>query len=356
MKEPDEIIPDENTFGYMLGKLKLSRHFAAAYREEPRAGLTQIRKRITQRRTVKIRRRLSVAAGILLLIGGYFWMSQYRPAGEPAALLTEGYEIGQVYLKLSSGENISLKERQGVLLSDPANKITVTDNTLSYASGKDSTASTEYYTVVVTPGAEFHVVLEDGSKVWLNAGSEFRFPATFATGHRSVEITGEAFFEVAPDAGRPFRVKAGPLESVVLGTAFNVRNYPEQNSVAVTLASGKLEVAAPDKVHTLQPGIQVAYDRTTGTSSAEEVEIERYLSWKDGYYYFNKTPLQEIMTTLALWYNVEVVYKDPEVKGILFSGQLKKYESISVLFKHFEYSNENIQFSQEANTIIISRK
>jgi len=149
------------------------------------------------------------------------------------------------------------------------------------------------------------VTLSDGTRVWLNAGSSIRWPAVFPSEDRTVEVTGEAYFEVASDARRPFRVKKGNMTVDVLGTSFNIRAYNDDPLLRVTLFEGKVRVTADNSL-TLERGEQaVVEDRV---EVIKDVHLDGIVAWKKGLFSFSHTNLVTAMRELGCWYNVEVIY------------------------------------------------
>lgn len=162
-----------------------------------------------------------------------------------------------------------------------------------------------YQTLETPRGKDFQVVLADGTRVWLNAETQLRYPATFDGAERRVELTGEACFEVTRDEKRPFVVRAGSMDIRVLGTRFNVRSY-DASDRHVTLVSGKVELTDEARGSVvLQPGEDLTYAEN-GEHAITQVNTTAYTAWTDGMFYFEDAPLEEIMRALGRWYNVNV--------------------------------------------------
>ncbi len=173
------------------------------------------------------------------------------------------------------------------------------------ASREAPQAAAGYQTLQTPRGKDFQVVLADGTRVWLNAETQLRYPATFDGQERRVELTGEACFEVTRDEQRPFVVSAGGMDIRVLGTRFNVRSY-DPSDRHVTLVSGKVELT--DDVRgsvVLQPGEDLTYAEN-GEHAITQVNTTAYTAWTDGMFYFEDAPLEEIMRALGRWYNVNI--------------------------------------------------
>jgi transmembrane sensor len=219
-------------------------------------------------------------------------------------------------LTLSNGSKIILDTVQnGSLAEQGGTKLVKQGEQLFYqtAIAKNSAGEVFFNTVSIPRGGQYlSVRLSDGSLVWLNASSTIRFPVQFTGNERTVELSGEAYFEVAPNAAMPFKVKKGDNEVRVLGTHFNVNAYDDEKDIKVTLLEGSVQVSQ-HVAHTskrLIPG-QQAVINNAGHINVQEVNAEESISWRDGKYIFNEMPIEDIMRQAARWYNVKVVYESP---------------------------------------------
>lgn len=217
----------------------------------------------------------------------------------------------QVTLKTSSGKNYVLnnKHTDSTLLQ---NGIQVNQTkSMAYASRSVGTTP-EMHTLSTPRGTDFKVTLSDGTTVWLNAESKLEYPAGFSGSERVVRLTGEAYFEVAKDKAHPFIVQTGNLKTKVLGTQFNVRNYSGTDS-HVTLIEGSVEVSNAKGEHTtrIKPG-EDAQLNTRGDFAVKEVDVDSYIYWKDGFFYFDNVSLTDIMQNLGRWYNVNIIFHNKE--------------------------------------------
>ena len=160
---------------------------------------------------------------------------------------------------------------------------------------------------------------------------------------------------MAKDTARPFVVKAGEIDVRVLGTAFNVNAYPERGTVATTLVEGSVQVNYKAGQQVIRPGMQLVYDKQNGKAEVSAVDTEVYTSWKDGYYYFKREPLENIMEVLSRWYDLNVFYQNQDLKRMVFGGRLKRYDDIGYLLKKME-ETQDIEFIIKGNTITVQRK
>jgi transmembrane sensor len=304
------------------------------------------------------------AASILLIIGvgvGLFFdyaHNRLRPnviadAGE----ITPGSH--RAMLILSDGTNISLTEvPEGNVASQQNIQITKSgDGQLTYTlmPNGNHTAPVEGYNTIETPkGGQYQVVLPDGSKIWLNAHSSLRLPLSLSTGReRRVELKGEAYFEVSHQPERPFIVMSGQQSVHVLGTHFNVKAYADEGDIKTSLLEGKVRVTAGSHQVTLAPGQQarLADEHIT----VAEVDTNEAVAWKEGYFRFDDERLEDIMRSVARWYDVDVVFENEALKEETFAAVTTRFAKISTLLKIMEQTGD-VQFRVEGKTIHISSK
>ena len=317
----------------------------------------RVEQQVKHKRRVRLARYVA-AAGMALLMGMavFFLYSSPTRQGSPVPE-AQGIVPGsfRAELKLADGRVIELHATPETLIAENStSEVRNWENTLIYTP-KGDVDTIVYNTLIIPAGAEYKLVLSDGTRVFLNSGSELRYPESFSSGKREVFLTGEAYFEVQEEAHRPFTVQVENLSVRVLGTSFNINAYPWKESIATTLEQGSLQVTCGESVYRMRPGNQVIFHKAAGTSELREVETETYTSWRNGYYYFEQMPLGEIMSTLALWYNLHVAYETPGVKEIVFAGRLKRYDDVTYLLKKFEETNE-VEFIVNQNNITIRKK
>ena len=213
------------------------------------------------------------------------------------------------YLKISS-RNIS--HAQSLLEQQ-----LLEDSVMDIKEWKTLTPDTTCCQTLTTPrGKSFLLVLSDGTKVWINAESSLRYPVAFNGKERRVELKGEACFEVAKDEECPFIVSADGMDTHVLGTKFNVRSYTTEDR-HVTLVQGKVQVTNTNSLTSvvLQPGQDLTYTET-GEEKISRVNIATYTAWTEGMFYFEDSSLEEIMSSLGRWYNVNVDFEQVELYNI----------------------------------------
>ena len=224
-----------------------------------------------------------------------------------------------------------------------------------YQDSKKAVSTLQYNTLKTPRGGEYTVVLSDGTKVYLNAASELKYPVQFDSKKRQVHLSGEAYFEVAKDECRPFFVQAGDVRIRVLGTSFNVTSYPERERIETTLEQGRIQITNGKEQINVVPGKQVVYNKKNNRFEVKVVDTKLYTSWKDGYYKFDQMTLEEIMETLALWYDLNVFYANAEVKSLEFTGRLRRYDRVEGLFKKIEQT-DLVEFELNGKNVVIRKK
>ncbi len=176
---------------------------------------------------------------------------------------------------------------------------------------------THMYTLAIPRGKYFHLILEDKTEVWLNTDTKLRYPSKFTSDKREIELEGEAYFKVAKDKDRPFIVRSQYMTTKVLGTEFNFRSY-NKTDVSVTLVEGSVIVMAKDIPQTiLEPGQNASLSANNDLVVAE-VDMKKFTSWIEGYFYFDNVPLEEIMKDLGRWYNIDIYFADEASKAYKF--------------------------------------
>lgn len=317
----------------------------------------QVERAVKQRRRSRFIQRLAVAAGVALLVSvtAYIILPKNR-AVEPVQMAT-GIMPGapRAELVLPQGQIIHLDTTTKVVpIANAMTQVMSYQNTLIYDS-EDEGKQVEYHTIRVPRGGEYNLQLSDNTKVYLNAGSSLRYPVRFTGDKREVVLIGEGYFEVAKDSTKPFIVKAGNIDVRVQGTAFNVNAYPDEECISTTLVEGKVQVDYGTERQFLQPGTRLVYDKSDGHAVISAVDVEVYTSWKDGYYYFKRETLENIMDVLGRWYDLRVFYQNLDLKSVEFGGRLKRYEDINYLLRKME-ETEDVEFIIKGNSITVKRK
>lgn len=303
---------------------------------EPVRGYRKFRKNMRRQSIRKNLIRLSVAASLLMALGAV-WLLVERDRPEDCVKMAETVaetvvEPGtcRAFLQLSSGERIVLEKSGQRDLHEMSGNIRIDSGKVVYSAQAVAQPGTVVYNTLSVPhGGEYRLLLADGTAVHLNAGSELRYPVAFAVAERKVYLKGEAWFEVAKDAERPFYVETDEVSIRVYGTAFNVNTHGLRATETI-LVEGEIGISGKGSTgeRRMRPGQLAACDHHSGEITFREVDIRKYTAWKNWEFCFNDDTLEEILEELGRWYDVKVIFRSAGKKDIRFSGHLKRYENI----------------------------
>ncbi|WP_158796234.1 FecR family protein [Pedobacter sp. L105] len=302
---------------------------------------------------------LKAAAAAILLMTGFFYFHQRNPAlvvktvkHSPKQDILPGGN--HAILTLANGKTIKLDHiRNGVLVEHDGLQITKTGSgqllyNLTAVTGKPDDAEN----MISTPkGGQYQILLSDGTKVWLNAASSLRFPVCFNQQSRKVELTGEAYFEVAKNPARPFIVKTANTSIKVFGTHFNVMAYPDESTSKTTLLEGSVSVSSATASDLIKPGEQALLNQDGKISIQKHINEREVMAWKNGNFSFEDTGIQEVMRQVARWYDVSVVYEG-KIPTKRLTGTLSRNVNASTLFNMLSYTG--INFRIEEKRIIVT--
>lgn len=209
--------------------------------------------------------------------------------------------------------------------------------------------------LIVPRGGEFHIVLADGSQVWLNADSRLKYPSVFGGGERWVQLEGEAYFEVAHDSTRPFRVETQHQQIRVLGTQFNVCAYPGEEMNYTTLVEGSVEVSngKPRGSHVLNPGQRASLNTTSGETVLAYTDVRKEIAWKNGMHVFDDLTLEQIMDKLVHWYDINVFFQNNAARQVVFKGNLPRYSEFADVLAVLEKSSR-VKFQVKGKTVVVT--
>ena len=315
-------------------------------------------RRKSWRRRKLLYRSLRYAALFILLLSGatVWWVNSSRTDDlEQGSRLTDTRH--RAFLTLAGGEQIVLSQNDTLtvpVLSQKGANIEIRENQITYSTVSAVNDNIPCNTLTTPRGREYLLTLSDGTRVWLNTESQLRYPVQFTGERRTGYLVGEAYFDVHPDASHPFTVISGPAEVTVLGTSFNLRAYPEED-IVTTLVSGAVQMS--EKVGgqsvRLTPGEQGCLEKTNGYMTKREVDTYLHTAWKDGRIVFRNMRLEDLFTTLARWYDLEVFYLNPEVKDIRFTGDMDKTERFGDILRIIE-QNRRVHFHVKGRTVSVS--
>jgi len=290
-----------------------------------------------------------VAAAVVFLVGGfvlYYSVTQHQRQGFVKADGSKqegGKGNNKAILTLSDGSTISLETAEkGKLTQEGNTEISKpTEGQLSYNSLNEKPTEVVFNSIVTPRGGQYQLTLSDGSKVWLNAASSLRFPASFTGKERKVALTGEAYFEVAKNASIPFKVSvSGKAEVEVLGTHFNVNAYSDEAAVNTTLLEGSVKVIVPAtrESRIIAPGEQAQLHDNGQININKNANMERAMAWKNGTFNFSNEDFAMVFRQLSRWYDVDVVIKG-ELPKRHFTGEIPRSLALEEVLKLLEKNN-----------------
>jgi transmembrane sensor len=340
----------------------------------PEARIQQLMEQLPAQETLRVavvnkRRRVffAAAASLLLLGGAALWFAnrENQPVS-PIAGKTETIEPGRhgAVLTLANGQKVSIDTIQNSVIALQGG---VTARVVNGALVYEGTGEEVLYNKISTEkGRMFHLTLPDGSQVWLNAASAIRYPTVFAGNNRVVEVEGEAYFEIAKNAAKPFIVQVvNRAEVEVLGTDFNINAFDNESTINTTLLAGAVRVAplstaiyssnanaSQKQSVTLRPGqqAQIVREGEGPVTVVDNADVSKVLAWKNGLFNFNGMPLPAVMRQLERWYNIEVVYQSgiPDVK---IRGKMSSDMTLNDLMVVLE--KVGLHYRLEGRTLII---
>lgn len=319
------------------------------------------------------RRRVWLAAAVMsgLLLSAAAWWLLRRPAPVPLAAVTTTKPAdvapgaNKAVLTLADGTEVPLDSAVSGTLAQQGNTRVSRKGagqlTYTYeAASHDASAAASYNTLRTPRGGQFQVTLPDGTRVWLNAESTLKYPVAFNGRNRQVELNGEAYFEVAANAAKPFRVQVpthtgrgkDSLEIAVLGTHFNVMAYDDELQIKTTLLEGAVRVSSNGSSKRLQPGEGVILNKNNNTLTAPAaVNTEEAVAWKNGFIQLEGNDIASAMRLIARWYDVEVIYKAPV--SAHFRGTIPRNVPVSQVLKMMELTGE-VHFEIKGKQLIVS--
>lgn len=317
---------------------------------------------------------MAAASLILLLALGYWYFSQEtrritKPPAVASTIIAHPGTTGAI-LTLADGSQVDLDSTGAALPATQGNtRLSRKNNELVYSGDNATTqanattganaqaparanaAEPPVYNTLITPrGREYSVVLSDGTKVWLNAGSSIRYPVKFDTKHRDVAITGEAYLEVAKDKNRPFIVQSAATSVKVLGTKFDVTNYEDDQKTSVTLLEGSVSVGNGATDLLLTPGHQAQIAHAGGAMTIRNEDGSRVTAWTRGLLDLDNTDFASLMRQISRWYDVDVVFKGMPA-GVHIGGLLHRNVDLDVVLQYLK--DNGIHYTAQGKTITI---
>ncbi|HEY4289073.1 MAG TPA: FecR family protein [Puia sp.] len=300
-----------------------------------------------------------VAAAALLLVGlGGYRLWEGKDRREVIARRSERPDVlpgkHAAVLTLAGGQQVLLDSAAADTISRQGNTAIINQNGRLAFTGLPVGAGAElmYNTLTTNPGNQYQLVLPDGTRVWLNAASSIRFPASFGGKERRVEVTGEAYFEVAANASKPFFVQHDSLTVKVLGTSFNINTYSNEATVATTLVEGAIRVGYGSNSQVLRPGQQARTGVDGHIVIMNDVSTDEIVAWKDDLFYFRSADIESIMRQLARWYDVRIAYGQGKI-GERFYARIPRNARLSEVLDALSLTGK-VHFNIEGRTVSVS--
>ena len=327
----------------------------------------QVQSRMNKNSRYRVKRYLKYAAIIVafVLAGGTWWMVKENPEEIISVELSETSMLSpgtpKAYILFSSGQRMDLTTTEhDTMIMEKGMQVRVgSSGKISYIPGDSGSILKQeivYNTIVVPRGGEYKLELADGTLVWLNSDSELRYPVKFAGSQRDVWLKGEGYFEVSKNPEKPFRVVVDDMIVKVLGTSFNINAYKDRGNILTTLVSGKVDIQdmSGKSLVVMSPNQQVDF-RHGKISSVQEVDITRFVSWIDGKFYFNDMTLENIMSQLQRWYDIEVFFVDEELKSYPFTGVIRRDFTAGQIFEIIEKTTR-VKFNVRGKCVTVNHK
>jgi ferric-dicitrate binding protein FerR (iron transport regulator) len=319
------------------------------------------------------------AAAVLIIVSGagYYLMNK-QPAASGVATKELINDVApgtnKAVLTLADGTTIDLDDAANGMIAkqDNAEVLKPEEGQLVYSpdDSNNGEGPLSWNTLATPRSGQYQLALPDGTKVWLNAESSIHYPITFRGNERRVQITGEAYFEVAHNPKMPFIVEKGEMRVEVLGTHFNVNAYNDESAIKTTLLEGKVKVvngksvreqsAENDHTAILRPGEQAvipAGSEKTKHSGNNRIQVRKtdvddVVAWKKGLFHFESADVRTVMRQLARWYDVEVVYQGASVKNDPLFVEISRNTRLSDVLKVLEESG-SAKFSIQGRKVIV---
>ncbi|ASU33100.1 FecR family protein [Mucilaginibacter xinganensis] len=303
-------------------------------------------------------KRVAAAAIFLLAAGGMFYVVSKKTADKQLVVNKSQVKHdanpggNRATLTLADGSTYVLDSAKNGVLAKKGN-VSIKkekDGQVTYAAETNEPANenvSALNTMSTKAGGQYQLLLADGTKVWLNSESSIKYPTAFKGRERTVELTGEAYFEVAKNAAMPFMVKVNNMQVRVLGTHFNIMAYDNENAIKTTLLEGAVKLTVGNHASVLKPGQQGRVTKS-GDINIVDVDAEQAVAWKNGYFEFDRSSIREIMNQLARWYDIKVTYEG-KIPDDEYVGKIERNVKLSQVLHilelshvHFKLENKNL--------------
>ena len=294
---------------------------------------------------------------ISLLLGGAWLTGVWNKPETNPETPTARTEIipgsAKAILKLADGQLLNLGDTLSGFPTGNHLNINARKGELTYTAR--TTGKKEYNELILPRGSEYRLILSDGTAVRLNSGSTLRYPVSFDGKSREVELTGEAFFDVATDSLHPFCVKTQGIVVKAYGTAFNINTHTDGH-IYTALVRGRVgvQVESSGQEYSMQPLQLADFNNTTHQVKIRSTDITPYIAWTEGRFVFINETLEQILQTLGLWYDCDVEFRQETIRQLHFSGSMKRYEKISRILDAISYT-VGVHIRQEGKKLIVEK-
>lgn len=319
-----------------------------------------------KRMPVWLRGLVAASVGVMLVYGGYRLNNTKQLKVAPPIVLHSVYGedvvpgSNKASLQLANGQTVDLaRVASGNLAEQPGTQVDKAKGELIYNATFTHSVPVSFNTLTTPLGGQYKVMLPDGSKAWLNAGSRLKYPTSFTGSRREVEMCGEVYFEIYQNKKMPFIVhlndkngRKKDMEITVLGTHFNICSYRDEPTIQTTLLEGSVQIKKGELTKILAPGQQaeVPVDAADHQIAVKNVDTESVIAWKEGRFEFNGN-VKDIMRQISRWYDLQVVYEG-NVGNKGFAGAISRKNNVSEVLKMLELTG-GIQFKIEDRKITV---
>lgn len=312
----------------------------------------------SKRRSIGWIKYAAAVVAMPLVIGAIWWGVAREEAERPVSVVQ--VEVPRLrhpaaVLRLADGSQVELSRGRKQDITVGGEIAARQDSSRLVYPSANAAENVDTNTLLVPPGGEFDLQLADGTRVYLNSASTLRYPVSFEGKERTVFLQGEAYFEVAKDGEHPFVVVTEDIRARVYGTEFNI-NTRGNDGVRTVLVEGSLGVQARGQweEYLLRPNDMATYDRQSREVKVEQVDTRLYTLWRKGVFVFERETLENVMTTLAAWYDVEISFQTDEARDMRVSCYMKRYENVDEIL-HVLGEVAGVRFTLHGKTIIIAK-
>jgi len=355
---PDEIQLLEQYYDLFAHEANATNHMSVS----EIAGLEELLKEGIAKRIAKKERSTTIpfyiknlmrAAAVVIFASAAMYLL-YRQHAKPVQQIAHNkpykYDLApggnKAILTLANGAQVVLNNaKNGNLTTQAGARVVKHDSLLSYKATNANVSEVSYNTITTPMGGQYQLVLADGTKVWLNAASSLKFPTAFIGKDRTVELTGEAYFEVAKNKNKPFNVKTATQTIQVLGTHFNINAYSNEGTVKTTLLEGSVKLFSANDAILISPGQQAILKNNQSYTINNKPDINEVIAWKNGLFQFDEADIQTIMRQVARWYDINVEFKG-QIPNYTYHGKISRNSNASQVLKILELSGINFTIEE----------